>query len=226
MERNALVVGGTGLIGGYLVEYLLKDAEYHEIVVLTRKEFPQQHYKLDKRLVDFEKLESALQGVQAHDVYCTLGTTIRKAGSQEGFRKVDFEYPLRTAAAALKLGAKRFLVVSSIGADASSSNFYLRTKGELEGALRVEGFGGLLIFRPSILLGQRSEFRLGERIAHAAMQTTSPLMIGPLARYRAIHASSVASAMITAAKQNLRGVHIFESDQILKLSLLPKEAIK
>jgi len=158
-------------------------------------------------------------------VFCALGTTIRKAGSQEAFKKVDFEYPLRTASTALKLGAKRFLVVSSIGADATSSNFYLRTKGELEKALSVEGFGGLIIFRPSFLLGQRSEFRPGERIALAAMQMVSPLMKGPLARYRPIEASAVATAMIAAAKQNLRDVHVFESDHILQISLSPKEKI-
>lgn len=226
MDRNALVVGATGLIGGHLVRLLLEDPEYHEITVLTRKEFPLQHYKLDKRLVDFEKLENALQGVRLHDVFCALGTTIRMAGSQEAFKKVDFEYPLRTASRALKLGAKRFLVVSSIGADASSSNFYLKTKGELEKALSVEGFGGLIILRPSFLLGQRSEFRPGERIALAVMRAASPLMRGPLARYRPIEASAVAMAMIAAAKQNLRGTHIFESDHILELSLIRQEKIK
>jgi uncharacterized protein YbjT (DUF2867 family) len=119
---------------------------------------------------------------------------------------------------ALKLGAKRFLVVSSIGADAASSNFYLRTKGELERALTVQGFAGVLIFRPSILLGRRSEFRLGERIALGALGIASPLMAGPLARYRPIQASAVAAGMVTAAKRNLRDVHVFESHQILKLS--------
>jgi len=128
MQRKALVVGGTGLIGRFLVDYLLRDKEYDEVVVLTRREFPQQHFKLDKRIVDFENLEHSLNNVQIHDVFCALGTTIRKAGSQEAFRKVDFEYPLRTASAAMKLGAERFIVVSSVGADASSSNFYLKTK--------------------------------------------------------------------------------------------------
>lgn len=219
MARNALVVGATGLIGRHLVENLLNDPEYHEIVVLTRNEFPQQHYKLDKRIADFEKLEEGLQGVQVQDVFCTLGTTIRKARSKEAFRRVDFEYPLRTASAALKLGAKRFLVVSSVGADPASSNFYLRTKGELEKALAMEGFAGLMIFRPSILLGKRAEFRLGERIAMGVLGIASPLMTGPLARYRPIEASAVAIAMRTAAKQNLRNVHVFESNQILELSM-------
>ncbi len=225
MERNALVVGATGLIGGHLVKLLLNDPEYHEVTVVTRKELPLQHYKLDKRIVEFEKLESALKGIRVHDVFCTLGTTIRQAGSQEAFKKVDFEYPLRTASASLKLGAKRFLVVSSIGADASSSNFYLRTKGELEKALSVEGFGGLMIFRPSLLLGRRSEVRTGERIASAVMGVVSPLMRGPLARYRPLEASAVAAAMVAAAKQNLRGIHIFESDHIVKISLFPEEKI-
>ncbi len=223
MLRKALVVGGTGLIRGYLVEYLLKDKEYDEVVVLTRKEFPQQHFKLDKRIVDFENLEHELKSVQVHDVFCALGTTIRKAGSQEAFRKVDFEYPLRTASAAMKLGAKRFLVVSSVGADASSSNFYLKTKGELERALSVEGFGGLVIFRPSILLGEQSELRPSERFAAAVMKTVTPLMKGPLARYRPIQASTVASAMIAAAKQNPRGTHVFESEQIRNLVLPSNE---
>jgi len=219
MQRKALVVGGTGLIGRFLVDYLLRDKEYDEVVVLTRREFPQQHFKLDKRIVDFENLEHSLNNVQIHDVFCALGTTIRKAGSQEAFRKVDFEYPLRTASAAMKLGAKRFIVVSSVGADASSSNFYLKTKGELERALSVEGFGGLVIFRPSVLLGERSEFRLGERLAAAAMKTITPFMKGPLARYRPIEASAVALAMIAAAKQNPRGTHVFESEQIMNLSV-------
>lgn len=223
--RKALVVGGTGLIGGFLVKDLLKDKDYDEVVVLTRDEYPQQHYKLNKRIVDFENLEKSLADVKVHDVFCSLGTTIRKAGSQQAFRKVDFEYPLRTASAALRLGAKRFLVVSSVGADASSSNFYLRTKGELERALSVEGFGGLVIFRPSFLLGRRTEFRLGEHLGVTALRVVIPFMKGPLARYRPIQASSVASAMIIAAKQNLRGTHVFESEQILNLSLHPNEVV-
>ncbi len=218
MERTALIVGASGLIGGYLVRSLLEDEEYQHVIVLTRRELALQHYKLEKRIVDFEGMEKTLKGLKVHDAFCTLGTTIRKAGSPVAFRKVDFEYPVRTATVALKAGAQRFLAVTSLGADATSSNLYLRTKGELEQALRVEGFKGLILFRPSILLGERHEFRLGEKFGIAALKLASPFMRGRLKKYKPIQASTVAAAMVAAAKQNIRGVQIFESNEIAELA--------
>lgn len=218
MGRTAVVVGASGLIGGHLLNILLEDPEYQNIIILTRREFPLQHYKLEKRIVNFDTMENALKGASVHDVYCTLGTTLRKAGSRDAFRKVDFEYPLRTAAVSLKAGARRFLVVSSLGADPLSSNFYLRTKGELEKALSMEGFKGLIVFRPSVLLGKRAEFRLSERMGIALLRMVNPLMMGRLKKYRPIQASDVAAGMVAAAKQNLSGTRVFESDHILELA--------
>jgi uncharacterized protein YbjT (DUF2867 family) len=148
-----------------------------------------------------------------------LGTTIRKAGSQQAFRRVDFEYPLSAAKQALNAGAKQFILVSSVGADPGSRNFYLRTKGELEQAVSALGFQAVHIFRPSILLGKREEFRAGERVATVIAPVLNLMLMGVLRRYRAIRAATVGRAMVAAARQAIIGVHVYEYDQIAQLAM-------
>ena len=154
----------------------------------------------------------------AGDIYCALGTTIKKAGSQSKFREVDFQYPLNLARAAKSTGALQFLLVSSVGANAHTRNFYLRTKGELEQALVDEHFGSLQIFRPSILVGARSERRPGERFGIALGRLIAPLMVGSWRKFRPIEASTVARAMVRAALQQTHGVRFHEFDSIRKLA--------
>jgi uncharacterized protein YbjT (DUF2867 family) len=215
--KTAWLAGATGLIGGSLLNELLSQKRYERVVALVRRSTGVQHSQLVERIVNFSALNSDELGT-VHDVFCALGTTIKKAGSPARFREIDFEYPLKLARAAKRAGAQQFLLVSSVGANAQSSNFYLRVKGELEAALQQEGFASLQIFRPSILVGKRAESRPGEKFGIIAGKAIAPLMIGGLRRYRPIRASDVAKAMVAAAQESPEGVRVYEFDSIRKLA--------
>jgi uncharacterized protein YbjT (DUF2867 family) len=154
----------------------------------------------------------------AQEVFCALGTTIRKAGSQAAFRHVDMELPLRAARESLKAGAEQFIVVSSVGADASSKNFYLRTKGEMERELAQLPFKAIHILRPSLLIGKRQEFRLGEALGIMIAPVLDLLTLGPLRKYHSIRAQTVGKAMAGAARQGTRGTLIYQYEVIVRLA--------
>ncbi|MCI0706669.1 MAG: oxidoreductase [Ignavibacteriae bacterium] len=217
-SKSALVFGATGLVGSHCASQLLASNDYSSIVVFTRSPLPLSHPKLTKHLIDFNKLDDSL--IRGDDLFCCLGTTMRKAGSPEAFEKVDFTYPLEIARAASASGVKQFLLVTSVGSDPSSANFYLKTKGRVEEAIKPLRFQSLLIFRPSFLMGNREEFRLGERIGITTMRALTAAPIDALKKYRPIAASIVASAMIAAAQHGQEGIRVFESDEIQSLGSL------
>ncbi|MFT4033320.1 MAG: oxidoreductase [Siphonobacter sp.] len=213
--KTALIIGASGLVGSNLIFKLLQSDRYDRVISLTRRSMHIKHSKLDERIVDFDHLTTQdFAGV--NDIFCCLGTTIKKAGSQEAFRKVDFDYPLNVAKLAIAAGASQYLLVSSIGANAQSSIFYTRTKGEIEAAINALGFPSYAIFRPSTLLGKRKEFRLGEEIGKALDLLLSPitLLVPPLRRYKGIQALKVAKAMLAIASQEVPGKHIIQSDEM------------
>ena len=214
-KRNALLAGATGLTGGLLLAMLLADARYARVHALVRQPGLPAHPRLQEHIVDFEN-PGALPAVD--DAFCCLGTTIKKAGSQDAFRKVDYDYVIRLAGHSRKRGAKRFLVVSSLGANVHSPVFYSRVKGEMERALQEIGFEELHVFQPSLLLGARHEERLGERIGIAASAVIAPFMLGPMRKYRPIAAETVARAMLKVAWANRRGNHVYPSDTISELA--------
>lgn len=214
MNKSALLLGASGLVGGHCLQLLLEDEAYAKVVVWVRKPLALPHPKLEQAVVDFARLESYAEQAKASDVFCCLGTTIKKAGSQAAFRLVDFTYPVEAAKIAAANGAEQFLIVSSLGANPESAVFYLRVKGEVEAALTPLPFRAVHIFRPSLLLGERQEVRPGEKFAEKAASFFPFIFSGPLRKYRPIHARVVASAMVTIAKQNLAGVNIFESERI------------
>ncbi|MEO1366787.1 MAG: NAD(P)H-binding protein [Acidobacteriota bacterium] len=208
--RSALVVGSTGLVGGFLVRRLVDDARYGAVHAPTRRDLPFEHPELHPHAVDFDRLGDADDAIFAvDDVFCTLGTTIKKAGSREAFRRVDQHYVEAVARRARAAGARRFTMVSSVGADARSSNFYLGVKGAAEDAVDACAYPELHILRPSLLLGDRPEHRLGERAATVASKLVSPLLLGPVARYRPIHARTVAAGMVGAASGGRGGKHVY-----------------
>ena len=215
--RKALLLGASGLIGGHCLALLLQDDTYDEVIVLLRKPLPQTHPKLTQHIVNFDRLHEHAALLTADDVFCCLGTTIKKAGSQGAFRKVDFTYAYEAAQLAVANGAEQFLLVSSLGADANSSVFYSRVKGELEIAISALPFTAVSIFQPSLLLGERAEFRLGERLAEPLAKALSFLLLGPFRKYRPIEARTVAAAMIQVAKSQPKGVQVYESDQIQEI---------
>src|SRR6185437_4569599 len=173
------------MVGGHLLRLLLDDPDYASVTVLTRRSFGRSEPRLVEHVVDFDRPETYRPHAGADDVFCCLGTTIKKAGSQEAFRNVDFAYPVAVAGAAAEAGARQLLVVTAVGADPSSRVFYNRIKGEVEDALRALPFpAGVKIFRPSVLLGERGESRPAERVGAALMSLAAPLFIGGLTAYR------------------------------------------
>jgi uncharacterized protein YbjT (DUF2867 family) len=212
--RSALLVGASGLVGGHLLQLLLHEQRYKPVEVLVRRSLSIRDPQLNEHIIDFDHLDRNAELFRADDVFCCLGTTIRNAGSQEAFRKVDFTYVVQAAALASKNGAKQFLLVSSLGANPRSRAFYSRVKGEVEEAVSKLPFRGVHIFRPSFLLGEREERRRGEKLAIMLVKVLQPLMIAGWKRLRPVHAETVAAAMARVAGMNKQGVNIFESDQI------------
>jgi uncharacterized protein YbjT (DUF2867 family) len=212
--RTALIVGATGLIGKSCLYELLENTSYTKVIALVRKPLAIKHHQLHQLVVNFDELDSLTNELVADDVFCCLGTTIKVAGSQENFRKVDLEYPLKVAELTLQNGATQFLLVSAMGANTQSSIFYNKVKGEVEERIGALGFLSFHIFQPSLLLGARKEFRLGELIGKAIMKGLSFLFIGPIKKYKAIPGATVAKAMVAIALQQKAGLYIYESDSI------------
>lgn len=209
--RTAVVLGATGLVGMECVKRLLAHPSYAKVRVLVRRPLPLSHPKLEQHVVDFDRLEdSASEWLRGDAVFCCLGTTIKKAGSQEAFRKVDFSYAFAAARIAFSNGVPRWFLVSSVGADPRSPNFYLRVKGELEEALKKLGFRELHLFRPSLLLGERQESRPLEKTSIEVFGRLGFLFAGPLRKYRPVGAENVAQAMVQASQGDLPGVHVHE----------------
>lgn len=202
----ALLAGATGLVGREILHRLADDERVAQVRALARRPLASSDTapRVLECRVEYERLDASARWFEVDTVFCALGTTIRQAGSQEAFRRVDHDYPLMVARAALAHGARHFLLVSALGADARSGVFYSRVKGELEEAVRALGFPCVTIARPSVLLGSRSERRIGEEIAKR---------IGWLApaRFRPVRAARVATALIEAAHAPVPGVRIIES---------------
>jgi uncharacterized protein YbjT (DUF2867 family) len=209
-QRTYVLLGASGLVGGALQKLLAADPAYKEGTLLSRRvlglDTPNVHDipgpQVRDLAVDFNNPGGFGGQLAVDDVFCCLGTTIKKAGSQEQFHKVDCDIPLGVAREARARGARQFLIVTAVGADPKSGVFYNRVKGEVEAGLRELGFpGGLKVFRPSLIVGDRAERRPAESVAMAVMSATRPLFAGGLAKYRAIDAVDVARAMQHAATQ-------------------------
>ena len=207
--KTALLLGATGLVGSQLLEQLLRDERYAKVIALTRRALNQQHPKLRQEIIDFDQPDPAK--IQGDDLFCALGTTLRKAGSKEAQYRIDCTYPLEIGKIAKANGVQQYLLVSSLGADANTSNFYLKTKGELEEKLAALEFKTFVSARPSLLLGNRSEFRMGEKIGIVLAQALAFLIPK---KYRGIQAAQVAKALIAIANQGRSGVHFVESDRL------------
>lgn len=196
--RDAIVAGGTGLVGGELLRLLAWDDTYARVLALARRTLPLQHPRIEPRPARFDALDEALAGAApGADVFCCLGTTIRAAGSREAFRAVDHGMVLALARWAKRLQARRFLLVSALGADPRSRVFYNRTKGEAESDARAEGPPSVVVLRPSLLDGERGERRFGEQLS---LRLARPLASLIPAAWRPVHARDVAAALLEAAQ--------------------------
>jgi len=219
-ERLVLLAGASGLAGGCALDALLEAPDVTRVTAVSRRPLARQHPRLANRIVPFERLEAQLQGTRCDVALCCLGTSIRQAGSQQAFRALDVDCVLAFARAAKAAGARRFVAISSVGADPRSGNFYLRTKGEMEEQLAAAGFESLDILQPSLLLGWRAQMRPLELAARAFLPLLNPLLRGSYVAYRAISARTVGAAMLGAARSGRRGVQRYTHEGIGALARL------
>jgi len=217
MLKSALVAGGTGLVGSQLVKLLIQSTKFDGVKVLVRKENPTQIEGADVLEVDYERLSEFEQYLKADVIFCCLGTTIKKAGSKEKFRKVDYAYPYELAKLCLKNGDIQFNIITANGANSNSFFFYNRVKGDIEKALAGLNIQNLNIFRPSLLLGKRNEKRIAEEVGSIFASVVNPLLVGKLKKHRAIQGLTVARAMLNVSLKNLSGIHYIESNDIQKI---------
>jgi uncharacterized protein YbjT (DUF2867 family) len=217
-SKVALLAGATGLVGRTLLDILLEAGDFSRVVAVTRRPLAREHPRLANRTVQFDKITAQFAGFTCHTAFCCLGTTIRAAGSEQAFRKVDVDHVLAVARLAQAAQAQRFIVVSAVGANARSTNFYLRTKGEMEEALIAMKLTALDILQPSLLLGWRGELRPLELVATALAPLVNPLLMGKYAVYRGIPVRTVALAMLGAARSGRRGVSRYSYAGMLALA--------
>jgi uncharacterized protein YbjT (DUF2867 family) len=226
-QKVILLAGASGYVGNLALDALLDSTDISRVYAITRRPLGREHPRLANRTVQFEQIESQLKGLTCHAALCSLGTTIRQAGSEPAFRKVDFDAVLAFARTAKAAQAQRFVVVSSAGADPKSKTFYLRTKGEMEEALVGVGFTSLDILQPSLLLGWRREIRPLELLGSAFAPLVNPFLTGKRELFRAIPARTVAAAMAGVTRSGRRGVQRYTYSAIQSLARIkPVRTVK
>jgi len=215
--KTAIVFGATGLVGNLLLEELVNSGNYKIIRIFVRQSTGISDPNVEEVITDFSVPGSYFSAITGDELFICTGTTIKKAGSVANVEKIDRDMPAMVAEAAFKNGVKSIAVVSSIGADVNSKNYYLRIKGEMEDKILKLGFEKTVIVRPSILLGERKERRAGEIVGKAVMKVIQPVFTGKLRKYRPIHGRDVARAMISLLNKE-NGRSIFESDELKKFA--------
>lgn len=215
---TAVVLGATGLICQQVVQQLLNDPAFSKIRILVRRQVELSHPKLEVELVNFIDLADYRKKLGTGDcIFCCIGTTNKQVkGDKAAYRKIDFDIAVNAAKLGKEAGFTDYLLVSAVGANATSSNFYLKLKGEVENAIAAISFQSFHAFRPSMLFGKRAEFRLAEIIGKPVMQALSVLLVGGLRKYRAIEGSAVAKAMVAQAKSGKKGMFVHHYEDMMK----------
>ena len=218
--QTAVVVGATGMIGNQVVEQLIRENAFSTIRLLVRKPITHPSPKVEIATVNFDDPADLAQKLAAGtSIFCCVGTTQSKVkGDQAAYRKVDFDLPLNVAKQGLKNGFTTFLLVSAVGANPASKNFYLRLKGETEEALKKLSYPSMHIFQPSLLMGERKEFRITEKIAQTVFPVIATMFLGALTKYKPIHATAVAAAMAQCAKSAIPGFHVYTYQNMRQLA--------
>jgi uncharacterized protein YbjT (DUF2867 family) len=211
--KTALVAGATGLVGKELIKEMVTNDNYQKVIVLSRRELQINHPKLEVKLVDFDKLNDALLPDKIDECFCSLGTTQKKSG-KKGLYKVDYEYVVKLAQLCKHLNIPKFLVVSSQGANPNAAFFYMKTKGEMEEAVKKAGIETCYIVRPSLITGKRDESRFAETIGSYVYKLLTPLMVGKMRKLRPVSGTKIARCMIALAKKGEKGNFTIESDFI------------
>ncbi|WP_276364343.1 nucleoside-diphosphate sugar epimerase [Daejeonella sp. H1SJ63] len=218
MSYKVILVGGSGLIGSCLLSELRSSDEISDILLVARSASGISDPKIRELILNFDDLDSHAEELKADIIFSCLGTTTGKTPDANLYRKIDLEYPLKMLHIGMNKGLKQFHIVTSIGADAASSNSYLKLKGELENSLKSSGVPSLHIYQPSFLKGERREKRPAEIIMNILSVIIDPLLIGPLKKYKSIKAKTVAKTMLKQSLKDLKGTFIYPSIQIQNLS--------
>lgn len=215
---TAVVLGATGFIGEQLLQQLLNDPAFVKVRILVRRAVKLSHPKLEVEVVNFDNLKEFRQKLgRGHCIFCCIGTTQKKVkGDKAAYRKVDVDIPVNAAKMGKDAGFSKYLLVSAVGADTHSANFYLRLKGEVEREIADVNFNSFHAFRPSILLGDRKEFRLAESVGKGVMKGLSNLFLGRLKKYRGIAGEQVARAMVAAAKSEGKGMFVHHYNDMVQ----------
>lgn len=217
MARTAILVGATGLVGHIILKKLVNDEVYSKITVISRRTPKITDQKIKLIQIEFDDLGQHANEIVGDDIFCCIGTIQKDTPNQAVYKKIDYQYPLDLAKISLKNGAISYNLISSMGADPNSRFFYTKTKGELERDLSTLPFKTINIYRPSLLDGERIGHRSSENFFVKIMRFINPILVGPLKKYRSIKAKTVAKAMLQQAEKAVNGVHIFQSDEIVKL---------
>lgn len=216
-NKTALIFGATGLVGGHVLQLALATDAYTSVVAFTRRPLSIGHPKLKNVIMDFDKLLTFKKEIVGDDLFLCLGTTIKKAGSEAAFLKVDYDYQLAAAKMAKENGVNQVLVCSAVDADATSKIFYNRVKGQLEDALKALNVNALHIFQPSLLLGERNENRFGESVAKVVGKFLDKIIGGLLGKYRPVEGETVAAAMVNSAQILRGGVFVHASHKLSEI---------
>ena len=215
--KTALVFGSTGLIGGHLISQLIKNDYYNKIKLFVRSEIVINEPKIEIIQTDFNDLENHIEDVKGDDCFFCIGTTKQNSPDKNDYQKIELEIPKKIAEIAKINSVNSFIFISSIYANPKSSGDYVKFKGLVEEELKKLNFSNLGILRPSFLMGDRKDIRVGEKIGILTFRLLSPLLIGPLKKMKPINSEKVAKAMIKIANENLEKT-IFESDEIVELN--------
>ncbi|OQP45012.1 semialdehyde dehydrogenase [Niastella yeongjuensis] len=215
-RKTAVVLGATGLIGQHLVQELLQNDFFSKVRLLVRRPLTLNHPKVDIQVVNFNDEKDIAARIDIGDViFCCIGTTRKKVkGNKTEYRKVAYDIPIITARLGVQHGFSQFLMVSAIGANPVAANFYLQLKGCIEEDITALPFESVHIFRPSLLLGRKEEFRLGERLGTFLRPVLSFLLIGAWRKYRPMQAAAIAQSMVAAANKEIAGIHLYEYDEM------------
>ena len=215
--KTAIILGATGLTGGFLLEKLLKDPEYEKVKLFSRSSVDFKHEKMEEHLINMFELKDQKENFKADEVFCCIGTTKSKTPDKETYKKIDFGIPVNAAKLCRENNISTFLVISALGADANSSMFYNKVKGEMQHEVLEQGIENTYIFQPSLIAGDREEERFFENLGIKTFKIINPLMVGSLKKYRSIHPKTIAKAMLLSARKGYPKI-LIESDEIQEIA--------
>ena len=215
--KTAIIFGSSGLVGNYLLNLLIKDNYYSKIKIFIQNKNNFKNYKVEIIYMDFRKIDDYSHLIKGDDCFFCIGTTKKDTPDKNEYRRVEYEIPVKIASVAVKNNITSFMYLSSLGSTTKTKNIYLKNKGETEEALKKLNFSCLSIIRPSLMLGYRNKFRLGEFIAQLIFKNLSFLFQGSLKQYRAIESKNVAKAMVYISKNDFKDIY-FDSSNLENLS--------